>query len=67
VGVILVGMLAISLTPPAVAQSLGAAFFVVLFVLGLRATLPVQLMVLAILTFFLIEGPRTQRAAGPAR
>jgi hypothetical protein len=61
-GVLLVGMLTLSLTPPAVAQSLGAVFFVVLLVLGTADSLPVQLVVLAVLTFVLIGGPRAQRA-----
>jgi len=61
-GVLLVGTLALSLTPPAVAQSLGATFFVVLLVLGTAASLPVQLVVLAVLTFVLVGGPRAQRA-----
>ena len=61
-GVLLVGTLTLSLTPPAVAQSLGAVFFVVLLVLGTADSLPVQLMVLAVLTFVLIGGPRAQRA-----
>lgn len=65
-GVLLVGTLALSLTPPAVAQSLGAVFFVVLLILvGIGASLPVQLLVLAVLTFVLIgRSPRAQQAAG---
>jgi hypothetical protein len=65
--IVLVGTLLISLTPPDIARSLGAVFVVALVVLGTGASLPVQLVVLAILTFVLIEGPRTQRAAGDMR
>jgi len=61
-GILLVGTLTLSLTPPAVAQSLGAVFFIVLLVLGTAASLPVQLVVLAVLTFVLIGDPRVQRA-----
>jgi hypothetical protein len=64
-GALAVLTLAVSLTPLAVVQSLNTVFFlVVLILLGMGASLPVQLLVLAILTFVLIGGPRTQRAAG---
>jgi hypothetical protein len=65
-GAVAVFTLAVSLTPPAVVQSLNTVFFFVLLtLLGTGASLPVQLLVLAALTFVLIGSPRTQRAAGP--
>jgi hypothetical protein len=64
-GALAVFTLAVSLTPPAVVQSLNTVFFFVLLILlGTGASLPVQLVVLAVLTFILIGGPRTQRVAG---
>ena len=51
--------------PPAVVQSVsGVIFMVVLLLLALGASLPIQLVMLAILTFTVIGSPRTPRAAG---
>jgi hypothetical protein len=64
-GILVVVTMAVSLTPPSVAQCVnGVVFFVVLGLLALGGSLPVQLPILAILTFALIaSGSRSGRPA----
>ena len=64
-GILAVLSLALLVAPPALVESLSnVLFFGLLLVLAIATSLPVQLIVLALLTFALIGGPRTQRAAG---
>jgi hypothetical protein len=67
-GILVVVSLAVSLTPPAVFQSLSSVFMIVLLlVLAMSVSLPAQLIILALLTFALIGSSRTTRAAGDTR
>jgi hypothetical protein len=67
-GILVVVSLAVSLTPPAVFQSLNSVFMIVLLlVLAMSVSLPAQLIILALLTFTLIGSSRTPRAAGDTR
>jgi hypothetical protein len=68
IGILVVLTLAVSLTPPAVVQSANSVLFVVvLLLLTIGASLPVQLLVLALLAFALIGSSRTPRTAGDMR
>ena len=65
IGILVVITLSVSLTPPGVLQSADPVSVIALFILlAMSATLPVQLLLLAVLTFALIASPRPQRAAG---
>jgi len=67
-GLLVVVLLAVSLTPPAVFQSLNSMFMIVLLlVLAISMSLPAQLIILALLTFTLIGSSRTPHAAGDSR
>jgi hypothetical protein len=60
VGLVAVLTLAVSLTPPAVVEKLNSVFFFsVLLVLSIAGSLPMQLIILALLMFVLIGGSRT--------
>jgi len=64
INILVVFTLAVSLTPPTVVQATNTVFFVVLLILlAVGASLPTQLLILAVLTFVLI-GSRAERAAG---
>jgi hypothetical protein len=57
--------LAVSLTPPAVMAYANSVFVMVLLILlAFGASLPIQTIVLAILTFVVIGSPRVPRSAG---
>jgi len=64
VGILLVGTLAVSLTPPSVVQRMNSVVFLVMFgLVAIGQSLPVQLLILAILTFALIGSSRSGRPA----
>jgi hypothetical protein len=68
IGIIVVLTLAVSLTPPAVVQSANSVLFIVLLLLlTIGVSLPVQLLILALLAFALIGSSRTPRTAGGLR
>jgi hypothetical protein len=65
IGIIVVAMLVVSIMPPALEQSVNAVFFFVLiFVLAIGASVPMQLVILALLTFAMIGSAPTPREAG---
>jgi hypothetical protein len=68
IGLIVVATLVVSLMPPALEQSVNTVFFVVLLVvLAMGASIPMQLVVLALLTFVVIGSAPTPREAGDTR
>ena len=59
IGILVVATLAVSLTPPSVVQRVNSVVLLVMFgLLAIGGSLPVQLLILAILTFALIGGSR---------
>ena len=64
IGTILVAELAVSVSPPALFQAANSVLILVLLLLlGVGASLPAQLLILAFLTFALVGSPR-EGAAG---
>jgi hypothetical protein len=64
IGALGVLTLAVSLAPPTIFQGANSAFVMVtILLLGLAGSLPIQLMILAVLAFALIGSPRVPRAA----
>jgi hypothetical protein len=66
IGIILVAELAVSVTPPAVFQATNSVvILVLLLLLGVGASLPAQLLILAFLMFTMVGSSREGAAGRP--